>query len=290
MTRRSSTLWRRFELVVASLERALSPQGAVVTSPDRLRDRVTGRLREVDATVRIVRPNGTEELTAIECRRRKCRQDDPWIEQLASKQHKIGADRVIAVSSRGFSESAKLSANHFGIALRTPAELSDPREVEKLFAGYSLAATITDFQVFSIDLVDRDGVQLPRHELEALFSSTSLDTKFLLDENGRPWGSADGVCRRIGDHDVPVDGTPVEKWSTIIFPARLAFVRLTSGLRELGSMRLGVRFARYTRSFTKSYSASYSSLDAKLTTVLSGDAVLDGGERLVMTVHLAEPS
>lgn len=290
MARRSSTLWRRFELVVASLEQALSSQGAVVTSPDRLRDRITGRLREVDATVRIVRPDGTEELTAIECRRRRNRQDDPWIEQLASKQHKIGADRVIAVSSRGFSESAKLSANHFGIALRTLAELSDPDEVAELFAGYSLAVTITDFQVFSIDLVDHDGIEVPRRELETLFASASHDTKFLLDESGDPWGSFDGVCRRIGDHDVPVDGKPVEKWATIKFPRRLAFVRLTSGIRELGSMRLGVRFVRYTRSISKTYSASYSSLDAKLTTVLAGDTVLDDGERLVMTVHLAEPS
>lgn len=288
MARRSSTLWRRFELVVASLERALSPQGAVVTSPDRLRDRVTGRRREVDATVRIVRPDGGEELTAIECRRRRSRQDDPWIEQLASKQHKIGADRVIAVSSRGFSESAKLSANHFGITLRTLAELSDPEEVSRLFAGYSLAVTITDFQVFSIDLVDHDGVQVSGRELEALLSSASHDTRFLLDERGRPWGSLDGVCRRIDDHDVPVDGKPVDKWARVTFPERLAFVRLTSGIRELGSMRLGVRFVRYTRSVSKNYSASYASLDENLTTVLAGDAVLDDGEKIVISVHLAE--
>jgi hypothetical protein len=42
--------WREFEKLVARIEMAIGPMGAVVTSHDYLRDSVTGELREVDAS------------------------------------------------------------------------------------------------------------------------------------------------------------------------------------------------------------------------------------------------
>jgi hypothetical protein len=40
------------ELLVSRIEGILGPDGASVTSPDHIPDKVTGKLREVDASVR----------------------------------------------------------------------------------------------------------------------------------------------------------------------------------------------------------------------------------------------
>ncbi|MHC2293397.1 restriction endonuclease [Bradyrhizobium barranii] len=115
--------WRQFEELVSRIERAASAHGALVTSPDRIRDLTTGQLREVDASIR--QKIGTSEiLVTIECRKRGRTQDDTWIEQLATKRQKIGAAKTIAVSAAGFTTSAIESAKHFGIELRTLAEVA----------------------------------------------------------------------------------------------------------------------------------------------------------------------
>lgn len=115
--------WRQFEELVARIEQAASAHGALVTSPDRIRDLTTGQLREVDASIR--QKIGTAEiLVTIECRKRGRAEDDTWIEQLATKRQKIGAAKTIAVSAVGFTSSAIESAKHFGIELRTLAEVA----------------------------------------------------------------------------------------------------------------------------------------------------------------------
>lgn len=113
--------WREFERLVARIEADADPKRMTVTSPDRIKCKVTGRYREVDASVRS-RVGTTEVLITIECRRRTSIQDVTWIEQLASKKNAIGADRTIAVSASGFTESAQKVADQSGISLR---KLSD---------------------------------------------------------------------------------------------------------------------------------------------------------------------
>ena len=116
-------VWRKFELLVAVIEERLAPKGAIVKSPDRLRDIDTGRWREVDATIRL--PVGsTEILVAIECRKRKDSSDVTWIEQLATKRAKVGAAKIIAVSERGFSKPAIQSAARYAIELRVLGEIT----------------------------------------------------------------------------------------------------------------------------------------------------------------------
>lgn len=109
--------WREFEKLVSRVEKLLSPQGAIVRSPDRLKDKVTGQAREVDASIRYV-VGSVNVLITIECRDRKAISDDTWIEQLATKKQKIGASHTIAVSSTNFTESAIKSAQLYGIELR----------------------------------------------------------------------------------------------------------------------------------------------------------------------------
>jgi len=109
--------WRQFEQLVARIEADAAPLGWIVRSPDRVTCEITGRLREVDASIQ---PAASDKpfLVTIECRRRKKKEDVTWIEQLASKKAAIGADRTIAVSAVGFSSEAVTAARFYGIDLR----------------------------------------------------------------------------------------------------------------------------------------------------------------------------
>src|SRR5262245_45905855 len=123
--------WREFERLVARIERDLAPRGAVVRSPDRICDLVTGSFREVDASIRFM-VGSAPILITIECRHRAAVQDDTWIEQLAAKKEKLGAARTIAVSSSGFSEPARITAQLKGIDLRNLREITDEEIVSWL--------------------------------------------------------------------------------------------------------------------------------------------------------------
>jgi hypothetical protein len=128
--RNDNSTWRQFEQLVARIEADAGPLGLSVKSPDRIRCKITGRLREVDASVRA--SVGTASvLMTIECRKRRPKQDVTWIEQLATKKANIGAVHTIAVSSAGFSDEAKILAAHLGIDLRHLSDVS-AAEINKL--------------------------------------------------------------------------------------------------------------------------------------------------------------
>jgi hypothetical protein len=120
---RGTPEWREFEKLIARIEEAAGPLGIKVKSPDRIPSKVTGRLREVDASIR-ARIGTSEVLITIECRKRKPTQDVTWIEQLVAKKQSIGASRTIAVSASGFSQEATATAMANGIELRTLSTLS----------------------------------------------------------------------------------------------------------------------------------------------------------------------
>lgn len=123
--------WREFEVMVAHIEQQLSPEGAIVKSPDKIVDKITGSLREVDASIRYA-IGSTPILITIECRNREKVQDDTWIEQLSQKKEKIGASATIAVSKNGFSNPAQKSAEHYNIELRTLKEIESSDSLDWL--------------------------------------------------------------------------------------------------------------------------------------------------------------
>lgn len=115
---------REFEQLVARIEGVLALAGAIVTSPDRIPDVITGALREVDASIR-VQVGSVSLLITVECRDRVSVQDVMWIEQLATKQRHVGAAHTVAVSSKGFTQPAVVAARAHGISVRTVSEVSD---------------------------------------------------------------------------------------------------------------------------------------------------------------------
>jgi hypothetical protein len=118
-----SASWRKFERVVAVLETFFSPKGAIVTSPDKIPDKISGELREVDASIRI-KAGSTDILVIVECRERSKKQDVQWIEQLATKQRSVGAHKTIAVTSKGLTAQAMKKAEFYEIAVRKLEKIS----------------------------------------------------------------------------------------------------------------------------------------------------------------------
>jgi hypothetical protein len=115
--KKPETKSRLFEELIARIESTLVPQGAIVKSPDFIPDRITGSLREVDASIRY-QVGSTPILITIECRRRSRVDDATWLEQLATKQSDIGAAKTIAVSLKGFGKPAITKAAFYGIEIR----------------------------------------------------------------------------------------------------------------------------------------------------------------------------
>ena len=115
---------RQFEKLVALIESHLVPHGARVESPDHIPDRITGELREVDASVQY-QVGSVPILITIECRDRTRVADVTWIEQIATKGENIGASATVAVSSKGFSKAALEKARFLGIETRLLREVSN---------------------------------------------------------------------------------------------------------------------------------------------------------------------
>jgi hypothetical protein len=122
---------RTLELLVARVEAALGTAGVVVKSPDRLPDRDTGRLREVDVSLTAT-VGSTQVVVIVECRDRARKDDVTWIEQVAEKTRSVGAARAVAVSRKGLSEEARKKASALAVEVRTLAEI-DPADLLRWF-------------------------------------------------------------------------------------------------------------------------------------------------------------
>src|ERR1700722_9919006 len=139
--RKPKTKSRIFEELITRIEKALLPGEATVKSPDRILDKVTGIMREVDASI-YYQYGSVSDLMTIECRDRKKVDDVTWIEQLVTKQKDIGAARTIAVSAKGFSGPAIKKAAFHGIETRQIQDITED-EIKEWNSKFE----ITTFQV-----------------------------------------------------------------------------------------------------------------------------------------------
>jgi hypothetical protein len=159
---------RDLELLVAELERLLGSTRSQIESPDYIVGR-SGQRREVDVSVRAT-VGSSEFLVMFECRDRRDRQGIDWIEQLATKARDVRADRTIAVSSSGFSDGARQTAEREDIALRSIEELA----VDGIFSWLH-----PEFEVepAMMQCWARVGVQINiESESEGLLPADTLDT------------------------------------------------------------------------------------------------------------------
>lgn len=115
---------RALEELVFNLERLLASESVVIRSPDLIQGKNSGVPREVDISIR-AKVGSSDLLVIIECRDRNSKQDVTWIEQLSLKQIDVQANKVIAVSRRGFTKAAIASARNLNIELRTFDSIED---------------------------------------------------------------------------------------------------------------------------------------------------------------------
>ncbi|MDY7095734.1 MAG: restriction endonuclease [Acidobacteriota bacterium] len=229
---RPATEAQQFEQLVARIEAAAAPRGAVVKSPDRIRDLTTGRLREVDASIRY-KVGTVDVLITVECRKRSRKADDTWIEQLATKRAKLGAAKTIAVSARGFSSSAPQTAAHHGIELRTLSEVS-AAEIEDWF----LPGVVNVFRVFDkvecgVFLFDPEGqpeqAGYPVDAFAPVFFSDFIHSPF-------PAATLLHLLERIRPEEfteVPLDGTKKQIVTGITWEPGQLKAATSSGRRDV---------------------------------------------------------
>ena len=103
------------ERLVSVLEKALAVnQNVTVESRKRLRDKITGRLREHDVVITIKQSHHTLTV-AIECRDRSRKITVAEIEAFNQKCIDTWISRGIIVSTKGFCNTAITKAAHYGI-------------------------------------------------------------------------------------------------------------------------------------------------------------------------------
>lgn len=240
--RRVDQEWRLFEALVARIERDALEDGTVVTSPDRLRCRLTGRLREVDAS--LVRPDGS--ITTIECRKRKGRQDVTWIEQLATKRASLGADKTIAVSSKGFSQAAQIVAEQHNVELKVLRSLDGnvgpPADLDLVVFWHATATLHSAGLRFASD----KPWTMPRPDEVDLILPKTVDPHALIFRNldqGNRW-SLNDAWRQLQEVAEVFDGIgkgepPVVRTVCFPYPGNVAF-DAADGEKRLGDLILSV--------------------------------------------------
>ncbi|MEU9912994.1 restriction endonuclease [Streptomyces sp. NPDC051001] len=104
MTSTSNPLWRRYELSVREMLKALDPVARVLHD-EHVAGRLSGAQRQIDvlATGKVV---GLEITVAVECKRHRRPSSIEVVDQFIGKVLDIGADRGILYSYSGFSNNA----------------------------------------------------------------------------------------------------------------------------------------------------------------------------------------
>lgn len=136
---------KAFEQLIHRIHELLEGSGADVVWNDRIVDPDNpAQQRQIDVTIK---RDGN--LTLVECRLHRTRQDVKWIEEMIGRRMSLGADSVIAVSSSGFTKGAMSKAKRFGVILRDLRELT---EAEILSWGRSVALTVYFYQYLDLRL------------------------------------------------------------------------------------------------------------------------------------------
>ncbi len=94
---------RDLEKLIAFFEEQLIKGEEIkITSPEFIIGRNSHTKREIDVSLR-AKVDSANRLVMLECRDRKGNEDVSWFDELFGKSDDVGANKVIAVSSSGFS-------------------------------------------------------------------------------------------------------------------------------------------------------------------------------------------
>jgi len=202
-----SRLGRNLEKIVRDLEKLLGDSNLEVKSPDKLFDYASEIYREVDISIK--GKLGTNPiLIVIECRDWGRAQNVTWIEQLKTKRDGIRANKMIAVSTSGFSPNAVILAEKYGIGIRNVNDL-DAKELSGWIANNEVVDIFIGFEVEKVDYVVTDSSELgdvaPKatlptfgeREMNKRGTNNALDKVFILKNTGQRFSINDLVSRLI---------------------------------------------------------------------------------------------
>ena len=210
--------WREFEKLIARIEQAMAPLDAAVRSPDRIPDKVTGELREVDASIRY-KVGTCPILITIECRDRSSIEDVRWIEQLAEKKRSIGASMTLAVSSSGFSDPAMKKASAVDIEIRTLSDMA-AEDFRQWLAVQHVVLDVREWSLseLALELYDApEDAELILALQESFRERGHLAPIFIRNLDGKRFHVENVLiewCKRHGTFfpdDLPSDGTRIRR-------------------------------------------------------------------------------
>ncbi|HEY9625088.1 MAG TPA: restriction endonuclease [Crinalium sp.] len=107
-----------FQTVMKVLYEHMADAGAAVTESVELLEPTSGARREIDILIERIE-NGFPIRIAVECRDRATKDDVTWVDQVIGKYCDLKINKVILVSSSGFTESARLKATAHNIEVCT---------------------------------------------------------------------------------------------------------------------------------------------------------------------------
>jgi hypothetical protein len=199
---------RSLEELVFNLERMLASESALIRSPDFIQGKNSGTTREVDISIR-AKVGSADLLVIVECRDRNSKQDVRWIEELSGKQIDVQANKVIAVSRRGFTEAAISAARNLNIDLRT----FDSIDAEDLATWVTFRVPTfirhrLDACTLHFDKLERAGSD-PKSFIESLRNEDLLKITRLTDGKVVAIQEIMSDLQRKGDH---VPQTLVSRW------------------------------------------------------------------------------
>lgn len=108
-----------FQSLMTKIEAALHGKNAKVQESAMIYNYDTESKTEVDILITF-NVGGNEYKTAIECQDRSRPAGVPWIAELKSKRDGCRIDKIIAIHSIGFTRSAEIQAQKYGIETLTP--------------------------------------------------------------------------------------------------------------------------------------------------------------------------
>lgn len=121
-----------FQKIVFLVKKHVS-DGAMVTESKYLKDSITGTDREVDICIESS-VAGHQITVSIECMDHNRKATVKWVEEMKAKHERLATDKLVLVSSSGFSEEATAIARTYRIETVALSDLDD-NSAEKLFGS-----------------------------------------------------------------------------------------------------------------------------------------------------------
>ena len=162
-----------FQLLIANIYDLLKPLGATLTESAMVRENGDGREREVDVLIEYS-VAGHDMRIGVECRDRARRETVEWIDALIGKYNRLPINKVVAISSSGFSPEAERKAKDQGIDTLTLKEAIDV-EWASYLARESFNVMTHAFLLMRLGTKNMDGTNVTYTEIDENGKITHAD-------------------------------------------------------------------------------------------------------------------